>query len=156
MKRKWLTFLWHNSCSSYAIKLDQMGAMNMSLVEKSFDSEKRKHPRFNVDLPVKYSTTNLFFKQGRAVNASEGGLLISLADKMSIGQHLALKLFFPSRSALNFIETVVQVVWMGIHLRKDWAWDYQTGVKFEDISPPDMTILKKFLMSLPQRPQYTS
>jgi hypothetical protein len=128
----------------------------MWLMEESFVSEKRKYPRANVDLPIKYSRTNLFFKQGRAANASEGGLLICLQEKIDIGQHLALKLFFPIRSGLNIIEIVVQVVWMDIHLRKDWAWDYRIGVKFEDISQAGMTILKDFLISLEQKPLYTA
>jgi hypothetical protein len=128
----------------------------MELMDESLTSEKRKYPRFNVNLPIKYSRTNLFFKYGQAINASEGGLLVSFAEKMEIGQHLALKLFFPSRSELNIIETIVQVVWMGIHLRKDWTWDYRTGVRFEDISPENMSIFKNFLMSPPQKPAYTS
>jgi c-di-GMP-binding flagellar brake protein YcgR len=133
-----------------------MGAMSMSLMEKRLDSERRKYPRFNVDLPFKYRRTNFFLKQGQAINASEGGLLVYLPEKMNIGHHLALKLFFPSLSELNIIETIVQVVWMGIHLRKDWTWDYRTGVRFEDISPENMSVLKNFLMSLAQKPLYTS
>ena len=128
----------------------------MELMEKSLTSEKRKHPRFNVDLPVKYSMTNFFSKYGRAVNASEGGLLIHLPEEVEIGQRLALKLFFPSRSEPNTIETSVQVVWMGIHLRKDWAWDYRTGVRFVDISSEDKTKLKIFFTSPTQKPQYTA
>jgi hypothetical protein len=128
----------------------------MELMGKNLATEKRKYPRFNVDLPVKYSRTNLFFKYGQAINASEGGLLVSFAEKVEIGQHLALKLFFPSRSELNIIEAIVQVVWMDIHMRKDWTWDYRTGVRFEDISPENMSIFKNFLMSPPQKPAYTS
>src|SRR4030042_5359909 len=108
----------------------------MELTGKSFTSEKRKYPRFNVDLPAKYSRTNLFFKFGRVVNVSEGGLLVFLPEEMGIGQRLALKLFFPSpsNSEFNTVETSVRVVWMDIHLRKDRTWDYQTGVKFTDLS----------------------
>jgi hypothetical protein len=124
----------------------------MELMDESLTSEKRKYPRFNVNLPIKYSRTNLFFKYGQAINASEGGLLVSFAEKMNIGHHLALKLFFPSRSELNIIEAIVQVVWMDIHLRKDWTWDYRTGVRFEDISPENMSIFKNFLMSNAQKP----
>ena len=124
----------------------------MELMEKNLATEKRKYPRFNVNLPIKYSRTNLFFKYGQAINASEGGLLVSFAEKIEIGQHLALKLFFPSRSELNIIEAIVQVVWRDIHLRKDWTWDYRTGVRFEDISPENMSIFKNFLMSNAQKP----
>jgi hypothetical protein len=131
----------------------------MELTEKSLASvasEKRKHPRFDVDLPIKYGRTQLFLKYARAVNASQGGLLLYLPEEIEIGQRLALKLFFPSQSELNTIKASVQVVWMDIHMRKDWAWDYQTGVRFVDISPEDLTILRNFLVDPGQKPPYTA
>ena len=109
--------------------------------------EKRKHPRFNVDLPVEYNRTDLSIEQGRAINASEGGLLLYLPEQMRIGNHLGLKLFFTMGSELNAIETVVEVVWMDLHLEKDRG-DYRTGVRFVDISTEDVGKLKDFLRSL--------
>jgi c-di-GMP-binding flagellar brake protein YcgR len=110
--------------------------------------EKRKYPRFNIDLPVEYyqvdSTTH---HNGRAINASEGGLLLYLPEKMEIGQYLRTKLFFTSGSELNTTEMLVKVVWVNIHLEKDWG-DYRTGVMFIDISPEDMTKLRNFLRTL--------
>ena len=128
----------------------------MELMEKSLTSEKRKYPRFNVDLPAKYSRTSLFFKFGRVVNASEGGLLVYLPEEMGIGQRLALKLFFPDQSELNTVKASVQVVWMDIHMRKDWAWDYQTGVRFVDICTEDMMVLNNFLIKVGQKTPYTA
>ena len=109
--------------------------------------EKRKHPRFNLDLPIEYSRTDLFVKHGRAVNASEGGLLLYLPEQMEIGQHLEIKVFFTSGSKMNTIETLVQVVWIDIHLGEGWG-DYRTGVKFVDITPEGLNELKIFLRSL--------
>jgi hypothetical protein len=128
----------------------------MELMERNLGSEKRRYPRFDVDLPIKYSRSSLFFKYARAVNASEGGLLLHLPEELGVGQQLALKLFFPSDPDLNIIETLVEVVWMDVRLRKDWAWDYQTGVRFVDISPEYMAILKNFLTDLAQKPLYTA
>jgi len=131
----------------------------MESTEKSLalvSLEKRKHPRFNVDFPIKYGRTNLLFKYARAVNASQGGLLLRLPEEMEIGQRLALKLFFPSHSELNTIKAAVQVVWTDLHMRKDWSWDYQTGVRFVDICTEDTTILKNFLINLDQKPPYTA
>ncbi len=130
--------------------------MSVSSMEKKPVPEKRKWTRVNVALPVRYSKTNSLFKYARAANASEGGLLICLPEKMGIGQHLALKLFLPNESGSNMIEAVVQVVWMDIHLRKDWTWDYRTGVRFEDISRRDMTYFKNFLVNLEQESVYPS
>jgi c-di-GMP-binding flagellar brake protein YcgR len=109
--------------------------------------EKRKHPRFSIDLLVEYSRTNLFIKHGRAVNASEGGLLLYLPEQVEIGQRLRLKLFFTTGSELNAIETLVEVVWMDIHLGEDWG-DYRTGVRFVEISTEGVDKLKNFLSSL--------
>jgi c-di-GMP-binding flagellar brake protein YcgR len=109
--------------------------------------EKRNYPRFNIDLPVEYSRTNLFIKHGRVINASEGGLLLYLPEQMEIGQPLRLKLFLTSGFELNAIETLVEVVWMDIHLGKDWG-DYRTGVRFVEISLEDRGKLKNFLRSL--------
>jgi hypothetical protein len=128
----------------------------MELMEKSLNSEKRRYPRFDVDLPIKYSRSSLFFKYARAVNASEGGLLLQLPEELGIGQQLALKLFFPSCADSSIIETVVKVVWMDVRLRKDWAWDYQTGVRFVDISREDIALLKSYLTDLSQRPICTA
>jgi c-di-GMP-binding flagellar brake protein YcgR len=109
--------------------------------------EKRKHPRFNIDLPIEYARTDLFIKHGRAINASEGGLLLCLPEQMEIGQHLRLKVFFSSGPELNRIETLVQVVWLDITMGKEWG-DYRTGIRFVDISPEDFSNLKNFLRSL--------
>ena len=119
-------------------------------------SEKRKHPRFSCDLPIKYGRTQLFLKYARAVNASEGGLLLRLPEEMEVGQRITLKLFFPSPSELNTIKASAQVVWMDLHMRKDWSWDYQTGVRFVDICAEDMTVLKNFLGNIGQKTPYTA
>lgn len=109
--------------------------------------EKRRHPRFNVDLPIEYVRSDLAVNHGEALNASEGGLLVYLPEKMEVGQHLSLKLFFSSGFDFNTIETLVRVVWMDFHLGEDRE-DYRAGVKFVDISPGDMEKLRIFLRSL--------
>jgi len=110
--------------------------------------ERRKYRRFNIDLPVEYyRIDSAVHRKGRATNASEEGLLLYLPEQMEIGQHLTIKLFFTSGSEMNAIEMLVTVVWVDIHLEKDWG-DYRTGVRFIDISPEDMRRLKNFLRSL--------
>ena len=109
--------------------------------------EKRKHPRFSVDLPAEYNRTDVSIKQGHATNASEGGLLLYLPEQIEIGKHLRLKLFFSMGSELHTIETLVEVVWTDIHLGKDWG-DYRTGVRFVEISAEHMGKLRNFLRSL--------
>jgi len=109
--------------------------------------EKRRYSRLSVDLPVEYTRSDLVAKQGRVINASEGGLLVYFPEQMEIGQYLRLKLFFTFGSGLNMMEIVNQVVWMDVHMGKDWG-DYRTGMKFVDITPEDLNELKIFLRDL--------
>jgi hypothetical protein len=128
----------------------------MDSIQETITPEKRKHPRMIVDLPVKYSRTNLFFKYARVVNASQGGLLVYLPEEVGVGQRLALKLFYPSRSDFDTFETFVQVVWKDVHLKKDWTWDYRTGVRFIDGSQEHMTKLKNFLVNIIHKTVHTA
>ena len=126
-------------------------------MDEGLNSERRKYPRFNIDLPVKYNGgTRLFPKNGRAINASEGGLLVHLQEEIVVGHRLALKLFLHSHSESDIISPSVQVVWTGIHMRKDFTWDYPTGVRFVDIPPKDMIEYKNFLMNFTQKPLDTT
>jgi len=106
--------------------------------------ERRRHPRFSIDLPIEYHLIpSSLSHTGRALNASEGGLLVYLSRQIEIGQHLKIKLFFASGSHLNSIEILTEVVWVDIHLGKDWG-DYRCGVKFTEISQEDLNRLKFF------------
>ena len=110
--------------------------------------EKRKYPRFNVDLPIEYSRIESSIGHtGKALNVSEGGLLIYFPEEMDIGQYIRLKLFLSLGSELNMIEVLAEVAWMDIHLTKGER-DYRCGVNFIDVSPEDMTKLKSFLKNL--------
>ena len=82
-----------------------------------------------------------------ALNISEGGLLNYFPEQMGVSQYLRLKFHFISGSEMNAIETLVEVVWMDIHLGKDWG-DHRAGMRFVDISLTDMIKLKNFLKGL--------
>ncbi len=110
--------------------------------------ERRRFPRFSIDLPIEYYRTDSDVRlSGRALNASEGGLLVYLPEKVEIGETLRLKLFFTFGHDLIMIEMVAQVTWIDIHLGEGWG-DYRSGLKFIDISSEDLGKLKNFLKSL--------
>lgn len=120
----------------------------MPSIDEDLDSERRKHPRFHIDLPVKYNSVNHFSpKDGRVTNVSEGGLLVNLPEEIVIGHRLKLTLFLRSHSELNVISPSVQVVWTGIQMKKDLTWNYSTGVRFVEIQPTDKVKFKSFLMN---------
>jgi c-di-GMP-binding flagellar brake protein YcgR len=109
--------------------------------------ERRRHPRFVVDLPIEYWKVNhLKSCPSRAANVCEGGLLVHLSEQPEIGQNLRLNLFVDAGPDLNCIEALVQVVWKDLHLGKEG--DYRTGVKFVDISENDLDALRRFLKNL--------
>jgi hypothetical protein len=66
---------------------------------------------------------------------------------MEVGQHLRIKLFFPSCAVFHFIELVTQVVWRDVHQRGAWR-DCWTGVRYRDISIGDLGDLRSFLAGL--------
>ena len=110
--------------------------------------ELRRHPRYSVDLPVQcYKLNSPVSHSGRAVNASEGGLLLYLPEKVEIGQHLKLVLSAGSKSALDTLEMTVQVVWIDIGFLMATE-EYRVGVMIVDISSTDRLKLKDLLESL--------
>jgi len=110
--------------------------------------ERRKYPRFSVDLPIEYYAESAETRlSGRTINVSEGGLLIYLPERVDIGENLRIRLYFPSGQDLSLVEMLVQVVWIDIHLGEEGE-DYRSGVRFVDISAGDLVRLKKFLKGL--------
>ncbi|MGZ3579265.1 MAG: PilZ domain-containing protein [Syntrophales bacterium] len=112
--------------------------------------ELRRHPRHAVDLPVECCKTNSPISHtGRAINASEGGLMVYLPEKVEIGQHLKLMLSVGSESALDTVDMIAQVVWVdiGYSMPKE---EYRAGVMIVDISSTDRLKLKDLLESLSQ------
>ena len=110
--------------------------------------ERRKHPRFSVDLPVEYWQVNRNPKThpDRPLDAGEGGLLLYISDEIAIGQNLRIRLFFDSGQGLNSIEANAQVLWKDILLEKDGF--YRVGLNLVEISPEDLQRLKGFLSNL--------
>ena len=112
--------------------------------------EMRRHPRYAVDLPIECSRINSPVSYtGQAINASEGGLMLYLFEKVEIGQHLKLALFVGSDSTLDTIDMIAQVVWVDIGSSRAME-EYRIGVMIADISSKDRLKLKDLLESLPE------
>ena len=110
--------------------------------------ERRKHPRWSIDLPVEYRPIGSCKSgPGRTGDLSEGGLLLYLPDEMEVGQDLWLKLFVGTELELKLIEATVRVVWKDFYggEKNDFR---RVGVKIVDISPEDMGKLENFLRTL--------
>ncbi len=109
------------------------------------DFESRRHPRFDIHLPIEYYQTKSSITH--IGNISEGGLLIYFPEEIDARQYLKLKLFFSLNSELDTIKMLAEVVWKDSHLSKAREY-YPYGVKFVDISPEDGAKLRNFLRSL--------
>jgi c-di-GMP-binding flagellar brake protein YcgR len=113
--------------------------------------ERRKSPRFSMDLPVEYSPVDSGSRlvgTGRTGNASEGGLMLYLPGELKVGQSLRIKLYFTSDPGLDSIEVLAEVVWVEFPFAKEG--DHRYGVRFLEISPEDLSRLKNFLDNLAQ------
>ncbi len=119
--------------------------------QEDVDSDRRKYRRFNIDLPVRYARPEGSASgYGRAMNVSEGGLLMYSAEQMDIGQHLKSKIFFLHDAELDTIEMKTRVIWTDLHLNPAWG-DFRSGLKLTDISPDDLGKLKNLLTYLLHR-----
>jgi c-di-GMP-binding flagellar brake protein YcgR len=109
--------------------------------------EKRRQPRISTDLPAEYwHIENPKNHPGRLLNASEGGLLLYLPEKMEVGQDLKVRLFIGPILELEPLDAFVQVVWNDLHSGENGH--YRIGVEFVNISPEDMDKLRNFLNTL--------
>ena len=107
--------------------------------------EKRKYPRYSVELPLDYSRTHVRETYGGIVaNASEGGLLVYLPEVMKIGDFLKIEVFYANGLELNSIKAVAKVVWSDLAARESWG-EHRYGLQFESIEERDLERLKTLL-----------
>ena len=110
-------------------------------------TEKRKHSRFLLNLPIEYSCLDSRIScSSHTINASEGGLLICIQQPLKVGQHINLNIYFHSGPSLLTVKTVAQVMWVDELLENEG--EYRHGVKFVNITQQDQREFKTFLEGL--------
>ena len=106
--------------------------------------ERRKYPRFSVDLPAEYwKTYNPLGQSSRTINISEGGVLFHISEPVGIGENLKLKILTDSRLNSYPTEALVKVMWKDTQLSKEDG--YRIGARFVEISQKDRDNLRKIL-----------
>ncbi len=109
-------------------------------------NERRKHPRFNIILPLEYWVSDAPKVQaGTVINASESGLLVHLIKDMPVGAKLNIAVIFPKGFELANFEVLAEVV------RRDISWqenrqEYEFGLKFIHILEEEHQKLKRLLV----------
>jgi hypothetical protein len=112
--------------------------------EGIFISERRKHPRFNLELPLGYSIENKDHYGGVAVNASRGGLVVYLPVAIVVGTSLNIEIIFVKGFELNSIKVRAKVIWSNLAPKVIWG-EYRYGLEFEKFQEGDLQKLKTLL-----------
>lgn len=110
--------------------------------------ERRGSQRFKVDLPVDYARLEkMRLKAGLAGDASEGGLMVYLQERMKIGTKLYVALLFSLGFELTGVKALSQVIWKAARLEEGWG-RYKYGLKFLQIAEEDLRKLKQLRADL--------
>ena len=107
--------------------------------------DRRKHPRFTTELPLDYSRIDSGEDFGGIVaNASKGGILVYLPERLEIGDRLKVEIFFAKESELNSIRGVVKVAWADLAADESWG-EHRYGLQFQTIDKKHLDKLKILL-----------
>ena len=99
--------------------------------------DRRKHPRFSVELPLDYCRVDGRETYGGIVaNASEGGILVYLPEKMEMGAVLKIEIFYVKGLELDTIKAIAKVVWSDLAVKASWG-EYRYGLQFQYIDEKD-------------------
>lgn len=108
-----------------------------------FIAERRKHPRFPVDLPIDYTLVeNGMADVGSVANASEGGLMVLLNERMDVGTKMIVFVPLILDSESTGIKATCRVVWRDFGAVAGGS-RYQYGLQFMDIREEDVHKLRK-------------
>ena len=112
--------------------------------EGIFIVERRRDPRFTLELPMDYSIESVDRYGGVAANASKGGLLVYLPEAIVVGTSLRIEILFAEESELNSIRAIAKVVWSDLAPREIWG-EYRYGLEFDSFQEGDLQKLKRLL-----------
>ncbi len=129
-------------------KMDKKTRLGYARLEKEGDSkengERRMYPRYVTHLLIEYRLLDSRVSYSSyTINASEGGLMICLHERIEVGRHLHLKIFLSSQPNPLTINPTVQVMWADEKLGEDGF--YRHGVRFVDPVSEEVQKFKDFL-----------
>lgn len=114
--------------------------------------ERRKFPRIYVELPLDYTRKGKKSDFGGFVkNASEGGILVYLPERLEIGELLKVEIFFPKGLELNSIRGVARVVWADLAAKESWR-EHRYGLAFQSMPKGMLQKLRNLLEDVGKSP----
>jgi hypothetical protein len=109
----------------------------MNMKDSSKNRERRRYPRFLIDLPLEYQgMDDSCFRGGIVVNASETGFLIESVKDIPIGTELNITVLYLKGFEFANFKVTAKIVWKQPSLKDDWK-GYQYGLEFIQILDDD-------------------
>ena len=113
-------------------------------MEESLNNrERRRYPRFLIDLPLEYrDMDDSHARGGIVVNASETGFLMESGKDIPIGTELSIAVLYLNRFELANFKVTGKIVWKEPYSKEDWKGEiywkgYQYGLEFTQILDED-------------------
>jgi hypothetical protein len=83
-----------------------------SIEISNYLEERRRYPRFSIDLPLEYQVrSNPKAHGGLVLNASEAGLLLHSIGDMPVGAKLETTVLFPKGYELANFKVTGEIIW---------------------------------------------
>jgi PilZ domain len=112
--------------------------------EGIFITERRRMPRFHLDLPLDYLAESEDRFGGIATNGSRKGLLVYLPEAVFVGTLLKIEILYTEGLKLNSIRATARVVWSDLGPKvKEGIYRY--GLEFLSFQEGDLHKLRKLL-----------
>ena len=113
----------------------------------SAKSEKRRHLRLSLRLPMEYAfPESSRHRLACTVDLCEDGLLMYTPEKLEIGQNLRVKFYCDSAAGLDCVQVLGEVIRVE-RLGKS-AKEYRCAVRFVDLSSNILKKLRKIFKEL--------
>ena len=109
-----------------------------------FIAERRKYPRFSVELPLDYSIDNEEHYGGVAADSSRGGLVAYFPVAIPVGTSLRIEIIFADGFELSSVKARAKVIWSHWVPKVVWG-EYEYGLEFEKLQEKDVQKLKTLL-----------
>ena len=118
--------------------------------KKSTGKERRRSPRLHLKLPMNYSRKEKGDSYGGIVgNASEGGILVHLPEKLSTGEILKIEILFAKGWELKTVRGIAKIIWSDLAIRKSRKV-HRYGLQFQVVNKKNLQKLKILLKEASQ------
>jgi c-di-GMP-binding flagellar brake protein YcgR len=116
-----------------------------------FAIQKRKHLRYVIEVPLFYSLIDgeTTYNGGLTADASEGGLLVYLPERIEIGGALRIEIFYVKNLSLEAIGATAKAVWSDLDTKAGFR-KHKYGLQFQSIDEENLNKLKALLKEVAQ------